>query len=76
VDARRPHGLVKILVRGPDGEVETPWARALGEDLYELDNTPWYAYGLSWRDVVVARRTAAEAFPEFVRVARSRDIAR
>ena len=62
--------LVKVQLTGPDGDVETLWARPLGGDLYELDNTPWYAYGVSWKDVIEARRPSAEAFPEFVRVVR------
>ena len=45
---------VKVALRGPDGEVETLWAIDLGDDRYRLDNTPWYAYGISWHDVVEA----------------------
>lgn len=45
----------QIVLRGPDGEVETLWAFDLGGDHYRLDNTPWYAYGISWQDVVEAR---------------------
>ena len=45
---------VKVALRGPDGEVETLWAFDLGGDHYRLDNTPWYAYGISWHDVVEA----------------------
>lgn len=63
-------GLVKVQLQGPDGEVETVWARPLGDHLFELDNTPWYAYGLSWHDVIEARAQTPEGFPEFVRVAR------
>jgi hypothetical protein len=61
---------VKVVLFGPDGEVETPWAVALGDDLYELDNTPWFAYGVSWKDVIEARPPAPGEFPEFVRVVR------
>ena len=59
---------VKVVLFGPEGEVETPWANALGDDLYELDNTPWFAYGLSWKDVIEARPPAPGEWPEFVRV--------
>jgi hypothetical protein len=45
----------KIALRGPDGEIETLWASDLGCGHYRLDNTPWYAYGISWQDVVEAR---------------------
>lgn len=30
------------------------WARDLGDDEYEIDNVPFYAYGLNYRDVVRA----------------------
>ncbi|HZO20655.1 MAG TPA: DUF4265 domain-containing protein [Gemmatimonadaceae bacterium] len=45
---------VKVLLTGPDGEVETLWAIARGNDRYELDNLPWFAYGVSAGDVVEA----------------------
>jgi hypothetical protein len=45
----------KISLRGPEGDVETLWAFELGGDLYRLDNTPFYAYGISWQDGVEAR---------------------
>ena len=49
----------KVALRGPHGEVETLWAHALGNDLYALDNLPWYAYGVSLGDVIEARPDAA-----------------
>jgi len=63
-------GLVKVRLQGPDEEIETLWARPLGDQLFELANTPWYAFGLSWHDVIEARVQTPEGFPEFVRVAR------
>jgi hypothetical protein len=63
-------GLVKVQLSGPDGDVETLWARPLGSDQYELDNTPWYAYGVSWHDVIEARPQTPDGFPEFIRVVR------
>ena len=30
------------------------WARVLGDDLYELQNSPFFAYGVSYLDVVRA----------------------
>jgi len=62
--------LVKVQLTGPDGDVETLWAKPLGNGLYELDNTPWYAYGASWKDVIEARPPEPDAFPEFIRVVR------
>jgi hypothetical protein len=44
---------VKVLIQ--EGEyVETLWADRVGPDLYRLDNSPFWAYGVSWRDVVEA----------------------
>jgi hypothetical protein len=62
--------LTKVQLSGPDGEVETLWARPVGGDEYELDNIPWYAYGVSCHDVIEARRQTPDGFPEFVRVVR------
>jgi len=44
---------VKVLLRA-DEYVETLWAERVGPDRYRLDNSPFWAYGLSWRDVVEA----------------------
>ena len=48
----------KVLFRVPneDGgaDVETLWAYDLGSDKYKLDNLPYYAYGVSSDDVVLA----------------------
>jgi Domain of unknown function (DUF4265) len=48
----------KVLFRVPndDGtaDVETLWAVPLGDDKYQLDNSPFYAYSVSWRDIVYA----------------------
>jgi hypothetical protein len=60
--------LVKVELRGDDGEVETLWAFDLGQDRYKLDNTPWYAYGVSTGDVIEAERSDPDAFPVFKRV--------
>ncbi len=62
--------LVKLVLRGPDGEVETPWAERVGEREFRLDNLPWFAYGISDDDVVEADPTESEGTFEFVRVLR------
>jgi hypothetical protein len=62
----------KVLFRVPneDGsaEVETLWATHLGADNYKLDNSPFYAYGVSWEDVVSAPFNSQEGHPTFQRV--------
>ncbi|MBN6152746.1 DUF4265 domain-containing protein [Xanthomonas sp. AmX2] len=59
----------KVLFRVPDGEggamVETLWAISLGDDLYKLDNSPFYAYGVSWQDTVLAPLDPQEGLPTF-----------
>jgi hypothetical protein len=63
---------VKVLFRVVEDEgsanVETLWATALGGDLYRIDNLPFFAYGVSWNDIVIAPFDAAEGFPCFDRV--------
>lgn len=45
--------MVKVLLQDGD-EVETLWAVHLQENLYRLDNSPFFAYGVSWEDIVEA----------------------
>ena len=64
----------KVLFRVPneDGtaEVETLWATPLGDDRYQLDNSPFYAYSVSWQDIVHAPISAEEGVPTFERLPR------
>lgn len=64
-----PAPTAKVLFRVPDDErgadVETLWAYELGDDLYQLANTPFFAYGVSWEDVVSAPYDPDEEFPTF-----------
>lgn len=59
----------KVLFRVPDDEgsatVETLWAIPLGGDRYRLDNSPFYAYGVSWQDTVFAPIDVQEGLPTF-----------
>jgi len=36
----------------PPISAETLWARRTKDGYYELDNSPFYAFGVSWKDVV------------------------
>jgi len=45
---------------------ESMWAAQVGPDLFELRNTPFYAYDLNWGDVVHATEDAPNLKP-FVR---------
>lgn len=60
--------MVKVALIDEEGDVETLWATPLGGELYRLDNIPFYAYGVSWLDVVEAPLDAG-GLPTFRRVA-------
>ena len=49
---------------------ESLWARALGDDLYELQNIPFYAYGLNFGDVVRATAGSLGELPTVREVVR------
>ena len=59
----------KVLFRVPDDQggatVETLWAISLGSDKYKIDNSPFYAYGVSWQDTVFAPTDPQEGLPTF-----------
>jgi len=59
----------KVLFRVPDVDggatVETLWAVPLGNDFYKLDNSPFYAYGVSWQDTVYAPVSPEEQMATF-----------
>ena len=62
--------MTKIVIRVEDSDgsvnVETPWATKVGDDLYRLENSPFYAYSVSWLDVVRAPFSEEEQRPTFV----------
>jgi hypothetical protein len=60
--------LTKVVFRDDGGNVETLWAFDLGGNLYQLDNTPWYQYGVSWKDVIEAVPESGGELPFFRRV--------
>jgi hypothetical protein len=70
IDSLRPNAKVLFRVVNEDGsaDVETLWATHVGADDYKLDNSPFYAYGVSWEDVVTAPFDPEEGFPTFKRV--------
>ncbi len=43
---------------------ESFWATPLGNDLFRLENIPFYAYGLNFHDVVKATSESEELIPE------------
>ncbi len=65
--AAGPTAKVLFRVAESDGSasVETLWAYDLGENRYKLDNSPFYAYGVSWGDTVLAPHDHAEGHATF-----------
>ena len=62
-------GLVKVLFslqQDEDGyppvASESLWAKPTTEGLFELDNIPFYAQGVSWKDVVAAEPSVEGTF--------------
>ena len=53
-----------------EGEVyvETLWATKLSDNTYKLDNSPFYAYNVSWEDIIEAASEGVDSFPVFKRV--------
>ncbi|MFP5246225.1 MAG: DUF4265 domain-containing protein [Thermoanaerobaculia bacterium] len=62
---------VKVAINLPPSDwhphaLETMWAEPLGDDRYRLQNVPFYAYGLSFDDVVNARQIGGQLFVQDV----------
>jgi hypothetical protein len=53
-----------------DDTGERMWAKYLGDDLYEIDNIPFVAYDLHYRDVVRALAQDDQTVPVIVRIVR------
>ena len=47
--------MVKARLSDDANHTETVWATPVGLNLYCLDNSPFFAYGVSWQDVVEAK---------------------
>jgi hypothetical protein len=58
------------LPNNPDTGGEAMWATPLGNDLYELRNSPFFAYGLNYGDVVRAVPRAPDQKPSVLEVVR------
>ena len=59
--------MVKVGLHAPDNDFETMWATPVGPHQYRLENSPSYAYGVSWLDIVEARPEGSTGMPIFVR---------
>jgi len=69
-DSSQPNAKVLFRVPNEDGsaDIETLWATHVGADNYQLDNSPFYAYGVSWEDIVSAPFSPEEGHFTFERV--------
>jgi hypothetical protein len=71
MDDSREEQLVKIHLELPNHKGsggESLWAKPLGNSLYELRNSPWFAYNLHFRDVVLAMADSPDKKPEIIKV--------
>jgi hypothetical protein len=75
IDPESGESLEKILVElpshhwsGHDGE--RVWAKPLEDGIYEIRNTPWYAYDLNWGDVVRCDGMSSADLPTVAQVIR------
>lgn len=59
-------GMVKVRVRWGD-DAERLWATPIAGNRYRLENVPFHAYGLSWRDIIEAH-PEDDGVPTFLRV--------
>ena len=60
-------GLEKIHIDLPNHWAiggESFWATPLGNDLFKLENIPFYAYGVNFHDIVKATSDSDEVIPE------------
>lgn len=60
-------GLEKIHIDLPNHWAiggESFWATPLGNDLFKIENVPFYAYGLNFHDIVKATADSDEVIPE------------
>src|SRR5688500_14860351 len=64
--------LEKILFELPNHDfgAESMWARPLGEDLFEVRNIPFHAYGVNFLDVVEASSDSPDHKPVAHRIVR------
>lgn len=68
MNQREPVKVVLVTEAGGEFEVETPWATQVGPNLFELDNIPFFAYGISLGDRFFAEPTEDDPRPVFRRI--------
>jgi hypothetical protein len=75
MDNEKAEDLVKIHIELWDETFEiggeSVWAKPLGDDLYEIRNTPWHTCDVNWGDVIRATPENESTKPGFIEVVRS-----
>jgi hypothetical protein len=69
-DRKQTKVVFRVVDEDGGVDVETLWATPVTPDEYELDNSPFYAYSVSWKDVVFAPMDPEEGRPVFQKVVR------
>ena len=64
--------LVKVVVDLPENDMgvggEGLWAMPIGDDVYEIRNSPWHARNINWGDWVKAVAPSEDKWPQFVSI--------
>jgi hypothetical protein len=60
----------KVLIRNEFGYDETFWAFDLGNNVYQVASSPFFAYGVSYQDEVIAKAKNNGDIPELIRINR------
>jgi hypothetical protein len=64
--------LVKVVVDLPEPDMgvsgEGIWAAPIGDDVYEIRNSPWHARNINWGDWVKAVAPNEDQWPRFVSI--------
>lgn len=58
--------MVKVRFHGTQSrDSETLWVSPISDDIYQLENSPFFAYGVSWKDLIKAK-LGKDQFLEYV----------
>ncbi|MCW2498014.1 DUF4265 domain-containing protein, partial [Jatrophihabitans sp.] len=59
---------IEVIDGWPPVSSERLWAFSLGDDIYRIDNAPWFVRDLAIGDLVEARASAPNEHPVFQRI--------
>lgn len=58
--------IVENYYKGNESAIETLWALPIRDNTFRLENSPFYAYGYSYQDIVVVKKKDSELIVEGV----------